>query len=309
MDLKRCISASLLDFRKKRPLLAREDGVAIIVVLWVSMLIMWFGLQISAETRLLGDEQVHILRRSQALYLAIGGCYEALGRMGQSLPLTRDESPEFNWQPDGKPRAVTYDTGQALVIVEPEAQKVNVNQASPQQLQEVLVRAGVDEEVAVGLADLIADFIDKDDIARMHGAEKQGYEKLGLGYAPFDGPLTSLDQLLLIPGITPQLLYGYGSVRDPSGSDQSEDVHIPLLPAKDSLFELLSVHGKAKELPKNEMEAELGDRIVTWEKGGIYRIYSCGKSSSGSPMVVICLIVRYAAEAQNGYEVLYRKIF
>ena len=289
-------------------LLVREDGVAIIAVLWICMLIMWFGLQIGADTRLLGEEQVHMLRRSQALYLAIGGGYEALARMGTPLPLNRDEPPDFNWQPDGKLRLVNYETGQALVIVEPEDEKVNVNKADTRQLSEVLVRAGVSEDVAEGFADLIADFIDSDDIPRLKGAEKDRYQKLGLGYVPFDGPLTALDQLLLVPGITDQLLYGFGSVQDPSGEEGSS-ITIPLLPAKDSLFSLLSVHGKSTELARTDTERATEDRIVTWQNNGIYRIFSCGKSFAGSPSVVICLIVRYSPGNPNGYEILYRKIF
>jgi len=292
----------------RRSIVAREDGVAIIAVLWISMLIMWFGLQIGADTRLLGEEQVHMLRRSQALYLAIGGGYEALARMGTPLPLSREEPPDFNWQPDGQPRLVKYETGQALVIIEPESEKVNVNKADPRLLGEVLVKAGVEEDAAGGMADLIADFIDTDDIPRLRGAEKDRYKKLGLGYAPFDGPLMALDQLLLVPGITDQLLYGFGSVQDPEG-DQGSTTKIPLLPSKDSLFSLLSVHGKATGVAQTSTEEASEDRIVTWENNGIYSIFSCGRSFAGPPLVVICLIVRYSPGSQSVCEILYRKVF
>lgn len=292
-----------------RALLVREEGVAVIAVLWASMLIMWLGLQIGAENRLLGEEQVHMIRRSQSFYLAVGGCYEAIARMGQPLPLHRDEPPDMNWQPDGQPRVVNYETGQALVFVEPESEKVNVNRATPQQLQDVLVKAGVVEDTALEIADRIADFVDTDDIPRLHGAEKDHYERLGIGYIPFDGPLTSVDQLLLIPGITPQILYGFGSVKSHSDDDTSTEIQIPLLPGKDSLYNLVSVHSKKTGLTSTNAEEDRTDRIITWEKGGIYRIFSCGRTSTGSPTVVICLIVRYAPDAENGYEVLCRKVF
>lgn len=293
----------------RRALLVREEGVAVIAVLWVSMLIMWLGLQIGTENRLLGEEQVHMIRRSQSFYLAVGGCYEAIARMGQPLPLHRDEPPDMNWQPDGQPRVVSYETGQALVLVEPESEKVNVNKATPQQLQDVLVKAGVVEDTALEIADRIADFIDTDDIPRLNGAEKDRYERLGVGYVPFDGPLTSLDQLLLVPGVTPRILYGFGSVKSLSDDEVSGEIQIPLLPGKDSLYNLVSVHSKNTGLTSTNVEEEGTDRIITWEKGGIYRIFSCGRTAAGSPTVVICLIVRYAPDAENGYEVLYRKVF
>ena len=64
-----------------------EEGVVIISVLWICALIMWFALQIGAETRLQGEEELHHLRWSQAFYLATGGCYEALAHMGSSSPV------------------------------------------------------------------------------------------------------------------------------------------------------------------------------------------------------------------------------
>lgn len=289
-------------------LLFREDGVAIVAVLWICTLIMWFGLQIGADTRLLGEEQVHMLRRSQALYLAIGGCYEAMARMGTQLPLNRDEPPDTNWQPDGQPRLVNYETGRALVIVQPEEEKLNVNKADPRQLGDVLVKAGASEDAAESLADLIADFIDTDDTPRLKGGEKDYYQKLGLGYVPFDGPLTALDQLLLVPGITDQLLYGFGTVQNPD-DEGGPEITIPLLPSRDSLFSLLSVHGKGTGVTGTSAETDSTDRIVTWRNNGIYRIYSCGKSNAGAPSVVICLIVRYSPGSQSVCEILYRKVF
>ena len=194
--------------RRLRPL-SSVRGVVLIAVLWICALIMWFAFQISAQTRLLGEDRIHAIRESQALYLAIGGCYEALARMGQAPPLRLDQPLDLNWQPDGRPRIVEYNSGIAVVIIEPEEIKVNVNSVQEVQLRQVLQRAGADELASEKLADRILDFIDADDIPRPQGMEKDGYIKAGLNYIPFNGPLTSLDQLLLVPGISQQLFYGY----------------------------------------------------------------------------------------------------
>ncbi len=170
---------------------------------------MWFAFQISAQTRLMGEDRIHSIRDSQALYLAIGGCYEALARMGQAPPLRTDTPLDLNWQPDGRPRIVEYNSGIAVVIIEPEEIKVNVNSAQEVQLRQVLQKAGADELTSEKLADRILDFIDADDIPRPQGMEKDDYIKAGLNYIPFNGPLTDLDQLLLVPGISQQLFYGY----------------------------------------------------------------------------------------------------
>ncbi len=70
---------------------------------------------------------------------------------------------------------------------------------------------GMTEDVA----DAILDFIDEDEDVRPYGAEYADYyQQLNPGYRPLNGPLTSIEQLLLVRGVTPQLLYGYDQNRN-----------------------------------------------------------------------------------------------
>lgn len=284
-------------------------GVVLIAVLWICALIMWFALQISAEVRFQGEERIQSIRKSQALYLATGGCYEALARMGQPPPLDVDEQPERNWQPDGKPRLVQYDTGRAVVIIEPEDRKVSVNRVGRPQLREVLERAGADEVTADRLTDLIMDFIDQDDTPRLNGGEKDYYRSLGLNYVPFNGPLTSLDQLLLIPGMTQKLFYGYGG--SGAGSlltSELGDIYKDfLIPGKNSLFSMLTIYGTNVRLISSEDE-ESASRQLSWRMGGIYRVLSFGLSANGPPPVGIWLTVRFSPQEKSSYKVLSRKV-
>jgi len=56
------------------------------------------------------------------------------------------------------------------------------------------------------VVDLILDYIDEDDDPRPNGAEQASYTDLG--YECKNGPLDSMDELLRIPGITAEILYG-----------------------------------------------------------------------------------------------------
>ena len=64
------------------------------------------------------------------------------------------------------------------------------------------------------IADAILDFVDTDDTAREYGAEGDYYAALDPPYAPVNGPLQSIEQLLLVRGVTPQLLFGYDQNRN-----------------------------------------------------------------------------------------------
>ncbi len=69
------------------------------------------------------------------------------------------------------------------------------------------------------LADAVLDWVDADDTPRDYGAESESY----VNVLPPNGPLTSLDELLYVVGVTPDLLYGEDANRngllDPNEND------------------------------------------------------------------------------------------
>jgi uncharacterized membrane protein YgcG len=73
------------------------------------------------------------------------------------------------------------------------------------------------------LIDAIRDWIDADDDKRQYGAESETYQSLHPPYSAKNGPLESLDELLMVQGVTPQLLYGEDANRngllDPNEND------------------------------------------------------------------------------------------
>lgn len=298
----------------------QDKGIVIIAVLWICSLLMWFALQISSDIRLQGAEDINYLRRSQALYLGIGGAYEALARLGQSASMgleLREKSHE-DWLPDGEPRVVWYKTGQATVVIEKEQEKVNINKANQTQFQTVLARAGLEQDAADTLSDRVADFIDADELPRLKGAELDYYKRMALPYGPFDGPLQSVDQLLLIPGITPQLLYGGqgGPSLDEEATREGAQSAAGYF-GKNSLVAMLTVYGHNVQLPKDDeldglpvLDRKLKAKplATTWERDGIYRILSYGETYTGPPGVMVWLIVRYLPNKMPGYEVLFKKI-
>ncbi len=69
---------------------------------------------------------------------------------------------------------------------------------------------GMTEDVA----DAILDWIDEDEEARPYGAEADYYMTLPTPYAPANGPLHSVEELLLVRGVTPTLLFGVDANRN-----------------------------------------------------------------------------------------------
>jgi len=58
------------------------------------------------------------------------------------------------------------------------------------------------------IADAILDWLDPDEDVREYGCEIEYYSGLTQPYAPKNGPLETVEELLLVRGVTPQLLFG-----------------------------------------------------------------------------------------------------
>ena len=69
---------------------------------------------------------------------------------------------------------------------------------------------GMTEDVA----DAILDWMDEDEEPREYGAEAEYYSGLNPPYAPRNGPLQTVEELLLVRGVTPQLLFGLDTNRN-----------------------------------------------------------------------------------------------
>ncbi len=70
--------------------------------------------------------------------------------------------------------------------------------------QLLLALPGMTEDVA----DAILDWLDEDDDPRDYGAEAEYYSTMQPPYGPKNGPLDTVEELLLVRGVTPRLLFG-----------------------------------------------------------------------------------------------------
>lgn len=111
-----------------------------------------------------------------------------------------------------------------------ESSKLNLNAL----VQRILVDR-VDEEKAraillelpgmtVEIADATLDWMDPDDLPRQYGAETEYYSRLSPAYAAKNGPLESLDELLRVRGVTPELLDGKDTNRNGIVDPHEDDV-------------------------------------------------------------------------------------
>jgi general secretion pathway protein K len=89
--------------------------------------------------------------------------------------------------------------------------KININQADRVLLEQVLRAMGADASEIPVVAGSILDWIDRDDMENMQGAESDYYMGFDPPYEAKNGPMDDLSELLLIQGVHPLMYQGSGS--------------------------------------------------------------------------------------------------
>jgi hypothetical protein len=154
----------------------------------------------------------HVLAEEEAVRRQQGGLYDNPTRF-QGLEVTADDSlvglgrfsvlaPAM----DASGRYVDSRFG-----LEDESARMNLNtlvsagdEGENDGRERLMHLPGMTEDVA----DAILDWIDEDDQPRELGAEVEYYSGLDPPYAPKNGPLDTVEELLLVRGVTPALLLG-----------------------------------------------------------------------------------------------------
>ena len=194
-------------------------GVALLMVLWVITILSVVVLEFCFAMR----TEVNITRNYQEqlqLYAAAQGSVQRTiaelilkhdPRMQQLRRAARQEEipPENKeWITDGRAYRLAFEGAEAVVRVVGEAGKVSINRVSDTTLRKIMTASGLEGETRDIVVDSILDWRDPDDFIRINGAENEYYQSLKEPYDCKNGPFDSVEELLLVRGVTPELYYG-----------------------------------------------------------------------------------------------------
>jgi general secretion pathway protein K len=112
------------------------------------------------------------------------------------------------WVTDGREYRFPFEGAEGVVRVLGEAGKVNINRVSDAALRKIMNTMGLEGEARDMAVDSILDWRDPDDFVRVNGAENEYYQSLKEPYDCKNGNFDSVEELLLVRGITPELFYG-----------------------------------------------------------------------------------------------------
>jgi len=182
---------------------SNRRGNILIAVMWVLVIMSLLTLALGFEAR--SDiERTRIGRdRAKAYWLARAGVERAKFEFG--LSRVRGDQPQ-----DIRLRhRFEFDEGYADVQVRSTASQMSVNTQNREMWDQLLkLYLPEDERLRDEIMDAIFDWTDPDDLERLNGAESDYYLSLSPSYHPRNGPFFSVEEILLVRGVTEAMYYG-----------------------------------------------------------------------------------------------------
>jgi general secretion pathway protein K len=203
----------------KNPI-TNNKGVALILVLLMVSVIVVLTLQLNVSSRSQVHEAANLGDGIRVLYIAKSGLFAGMGLLSED----RGDADTLNeaWS---RTEALSeqsksyFDGGYLELVIEDETGKININKlvtangfnnAMKDLMKRLLSQPQFqlqDREIE-DLLYAIKDWIDADSEVTATGAENAYYQGLGKSYTVRNGPMESIDELLMVRGVTRELFYG-----------------------------------------------------------------------------------------------------
>lgn len=200
--------------RREKGFLQKESGFALIMVLWViiilMVIVMSFSVLAKTESRaalFFRDTLAENLLAQAGLERAVLEIYYRQENLNKTVVPDGGETLRV----DGTAIEGDVGDGRYVVRIFNEAGRINLNAMNEGNkiiLDNLLVNLGVAKETADTIVDSALDWMDKDVLHRLNGAEDDYYQSLPNPYRAKNGPFDTVEELLLVKGMTPDILFG-----------------------------------------------------------------------------------------------------
>lgn len=197
-------------------ILASRDGIALIMVLWaltiLSVIVLSFSMMARTETHSAATFKAVVTNRFLAEAGIERGVMEIFFRNANKRQPVVFEGRE-PVRIDGTPYTGTLEKGQYVYRVTDESGKIPLNaltDSSAVLLKNLLTQMGYQQQDVDTVADSILDWRDQNELHRLNGAESDYYMSLPNPYKAKNANFDTVEELLLVKGVTPAMLYGDG---------------------------------------------------------------------------------------------------
>jgi general secretion pathway protein K len=179
----------------------KTRGGALLAVLWMSASLAAIALSLASTVRSETGRAETNSDGLRAWYLATGSVERGIQWMMWGPDYRNpDGSPRF-WEPNTPRMFVTYPSGEAVIEMIPEMSKLNINSASPNDLLRLVTVLAGNPAQAARVVEGILEW-------RGSGSRDQPVLVPAQTFQPRRASFEEIEELLLVPGVTPELFYG-----------------------------------------------------------------------------------------------------
>jgi len=221
----------------------RRRGSALLMVLWLSAALAAIGFALASTVRGEAERTSTALDGVRSYYLAIGGMERCMTELLWSI-----RYPSQRTLKQGITVAqYEFPSGSVRVEIIPEAAKLDVNSAPVEDLIRLLAALGEPVDRAENIAAAI------DGWRRpAEGGAFAGFSPGGPSFPAAHASFQEIEELLLVPGVTPDLFYGtYVPADAAEPSVTADGSPAPRLVARGGLIDCLSVYGSSNLVDAN----------------------------------------------------------
>ncbi len=205
----------------KAVVISSRKGIALLLVLWVLTLMMVIVLSFSFMARTETHSILSFREGIENKFLAEGGIERGIMEIfykktygTQEVALEGLEA----WKTDGTEYSDQIGDGYYSVMVMDESGKIAINTLTDLSgiiFKNLLLNSGVKDETADTIVDSLLDWKDPSggEMHRLHGAGNDYYMSLPNPYQVKNANFDTVEELLLVKGMTPEILYGNGEQR------------------------------------------------------------------------------------------------
>ncbi len=202
-------------------------GVALIFVVWVMVIMVGIVGEFSHSMRTEINITRNFKEEEEAYQLALAGVEAAKAEilmMSDPASMYKNESDVLLFDPEIEEpeREKELGRGRFSYVLNDEDGKLDINSATAAELRYLFTGSGVDTFDADIIVDSILDWRDANDLHMLNGAEEDYYRGLPEPYSCKDGPFESLEELLLVKGMSPEVYYGSSNEDDESDEDDEK---------------------------------------------------------------------------------------
>ena len=198
-------------FRRCGNAVESQKGIALLLVLWVLTILMVIVLSFSFMARTETQATLSFKDGIEKRFIAEAGIERGIMELFYRN-VFKNQSIEFEgrevWKTDGRLYSSNIGDGYYTVSITDESGKVDINTVSDVVLKNLLINIGVQEEEVDTIVDSIMDWKDPDDFHRLYGVESDYYMSLPNPYTAKNANFDTVEELLLVKGMTPEILYG-----------------------------------------------------------------------------------------------------